>query len=625
MCEMIFSITMFKKIVQLPRYLKIFLMILSDSLILPFAFWTSVALRLGTIDPNLRDFINLFPIIVVTSIPIFIKLGLYRAVIRFVDTRILSTILLGVTMSTLILTASVTMWRFDNVPRTSIFIYWVLATIYLALSRYAAKALITELEPQQDLRKRVAIYGAGRTGLQTVLALFSSKKYLPVAFFDDDSELHNSVVAGVKVYDPDAAEDVVNKKNIKEVLLALPTGARQRRQEIIKNFKRFNVNIKSIPSFQELIAGSVRVEDIREVGIEDILGRDPVPPDQNLLLKCIAGKNILVTGAGGSIGSELCRQIVRLNPKKLVLLDSNEFALYNIHRELVNLNANINIIPKLADITSFNRIDRIIKKDQIHTVYHAAAYKHVPLVEANYFFGLYNNILGTYNCVKSSLLNKIETFVLISSDKAVRPTNYMGVSKRISELVVSSMAQSNTDRATKFGMVRFGNVLGSSGSVLPLFKEQIKNGGPITVTHPEVTRYFMTISEAAQLVMQAGALAQNIDLFLLDMGEPVKILDLAKKMIHFSDLQVFDPITQKGDIEIKITGLRPGEKLFEELLIDNNSTATSHPRIKMAVEKNNLIEDCEKFIEQLVDICYSENDSELEKIVKKIVPEYTKV
>jgi FlaA1/EpsC-like NDP-sugar epimerase len=613
--------TMFKKIVLLPRKFKIIIMLLCDVLLLPVAFWTAIALRLGTLSPDVSHYWVLFPLLVVTTIPIFIKLGLYRAVIRYVDDKIIYTILTGVSLSVLILTASVTMGRFDFVPRSAILMYWFMAATYITVSRYLARGLMRSLEATDDKRAKVAIYGAGRAGLQTALALFSSKEFVPVAFFEDNKQLHKTLVAGIKVYNSEEAAEVIFKNSITEVLLAVPSASRTRRKEIIQKFEDQNVTLKTIPSFQELISGNVRIEDIRDVGIEDLLGRDTVPPNENLIKSCIQNKNVLVTGAGGSIGSELCRQIVKHNPKLLVLVEINEYALYKIHQELTRFFPFVKIKPVLANVLEKSQCSDIVKNNSINTIYHAAAYKHVPLVEENVSVGVYNNVFGTYNMAFAAIENQVHNFVLISTDKAVRSTNVMGASKRLAELVVQMFAN-KAGIITKLSMVRFGNVLGSSGSVVPLFKEQIKNGGPLTVTHPEVTRYFMTIPEAAQLVMQAGAMTTQGDVFVLDMGEPVKILDLAEKMIKFSGFEVFNKTTGKGDIAIDFIGLRAGEKLYEELLIGNNTFNTEHSRILRAKESfydENILQDK---IDKLEKYCKNREDKLVVFLLKELIPEY---
>ena len=596
-------------------------MLICDVILLPFAFWTAIAMRLGTVNPETSNYRILFLLLIIFTIPVFLKIGLYRSVIRYMDDKIVYTILFGVTLSVLLLTAAVTMGRFETVPRSAILIYWFMATSYITISRYFARGIIRRLEPSEDRRDRVAIYGAGRAGMQTALALLSSREFLPVAFFDDNRQLQGTTIVGIRVYDPEEAEKVISKHTVKQLLLAVPSVSRTKRKEIIQKFEGQGLNLRTIPSFQELISGQVRVEDIRDVGIEDLLGRDTVPPEEQLIKSCVHAKNVLVTGAGGSIGSELCRQILRQNPQILVLFEINEFALYKIHQELVKLFPYIQIKPVLANVVSKNQVNSVIKEFRIQTIYHAAAYKHVPLVEENVSQSVINNVIGTLNVVESAIENKTEHFVLISTDKAVRPTNVMGSTKRLAELIVQMYAKSAKIN-TKLSMVRFGNVLGSSGSVVPLFKEQIKAGGPITVTHPEVTRYFMTIPEAAQLVMQAGAMATQGDVFVLDMGEPVKIVDLARKMIQLSGFEVFDAQTGLGDINIEFIGMRPGEKLYEELLIGNNTSTTHHPRIMKAQENYLEYDYLSKKVIELEKACHDNNTEEILKLIQLLVPEY---
>lgn len=612
---------MFTQIVQLPRKIKILIMLLCDVILLPLAFWTAIAMRLGTTSPDTSNYQILFVLIVLFTIPIFVRIGLYRSVIRYVDDKIIYTILLGVSVSVLLLTAAVTMGRFITVPRSAILIYWFMATTYITISRYFARGIIRKLEPSEDRRDRIAIFGAGRAGMQTALALFSSKEFLPVAFFDDNVQLQGSTIAGIRVYSPEDALQVIHKKSIKQVLLALPQISRTRRKEIIQLFDGHNLNLKTIPSFQELISGQVRVEDIRDVGIEDLLGRDIVPPDEKLIQLCVKSKNVLVTGAGGSIGSELCRQILKQTPEILVLVEMNEFALYRIHQELTRLFPYIKIKPVLGNVVNKEQMNRTVKEYSIHTVYHAAAYKHVPLVEENISQSILNNVMGTWSVIQAALANSVQHFVLISTDKAVRPTNVMGATKRLAELTVQMYAKKG-EASTKLSMVRFGNVLGSSGSVVPLFKEQIKAGGPVTVTHPEVTRFFMTIPEAAQLVMQAGAMADQGDVFVLDMGESVKIVDLAVKMINLSGFEVVNNETGRGDIAIEYVGLRPGEKLYEELLIGNNTSQTNHPRIMKAQENFLEYSYLKDKLDELQSLCIVNDTAAILKLVKTLVPEY---
>ncbi|AFY01378.1 polysaccharide biosynthesis protein [Bdellovibrio bacteriovorus] len=612
---------MFLRLAGLPRRIKILLMLFSDLVLLPLALWSSVALRMGTLSPDVASYIWLFFVVPFVTIPIFIRIGLYRAVIRYLDDKIIYTVFYGVTLSVLLLTAVIVMGRVSSIPRSSLIIYWIIAIAYIASSRFLARGLMRSLERFEDRRQPVAIYGAGRAGLQTALALMSGPEFRPVAFFDDNPEVQGTNVVGIRVFDPMEAIDVMKAKECRQLLIAMPSASRTRRKEIIQKFEREGVILKTLPGMGELVDGRVRIEDIREVGVEDLLGRDPVPPFEDLIKSCIRDKVVLVTGAGGSIGSELCRQIILNTPRKLILLEQAEFALYKIEQDILKHRINFEVVPILGDVLNSDHMEKLISRYGVQTVYHAAAYKHVPLVESNVIAGVMNNVFGTLAASRAAIKGNVETFVLISTDKAVRPTNVMGASKRLSELVLQGLAQ---DRkcSTRFCMVRFGNVLGSSGSVVPLFKEQIRNGGPVTVTHPEVTRYFMTIPEAAQLVLQAGSMGKGGDVFVLDMGESVKILDLAKKMIELSGLEVRDSVTGSGDISIEFTGLRPGEKLYEELLIGSNVSWTAHPRIMTASENCLEWDTLNKQLDELKNACLSGDDRVVRAILKALVPEY---
>lgn len=573
---------MFVRIASLPRRSKILIMLFCDVLLLPLALYSAIALRLGTFYPEVSSFYWLFIVLPFLTVPIFIRVGFYRAVIRYMDDKIIATIFYGVSLSVLMVSAVIFFGHVDGVPRSSIIIYWIIAIAYITSSRFFARGILRNLESKSDRRIPVGIYGAGRAGLQTALALFSGMEYKPVAFFDDNRDLHGTNVAGIRVFSPEEATRVMADEDCRQLLIAMPSISRSRRREIIQKFENQNFVLKTLPGMGELVGGKVRVEDIREVGVEDLLGRDPVPPFEDLIKSCIRDKVVLVTGAGGSIGSELCRQMVPYLPKKIILFEQSEYSLYKVEQDLIKRRINFEVIPILGDVTKQTHFEFVLEKYAVETVYHAAAYKHVPLVESNVIAGIMNNVFGTYSAAQASINKNVQTFVLISTDKAVRPTNVMGATKRLAELVLQGLSQRT--QKTRFCMVRFGNVLGSSGSVVPLFKEQIRHGGPITVTHPEVTRYFMTIPEAAQLVLQAGSMGKGGDVFVLDMGDPVKIVDLARKVIELSGLEVWDGQTGNGDIAIEFTGLRPGEKLYEELLIGNNVSWTSHPRIMTATE-----------------------------------------
>ena len=522
-----------------------------------------------------------------TAIPFFIRFGLYRAIVRYMGAQAVFTIAKGVTYATGLL---IVLTALSNtvIPWPVFGIYWALAVVYIGGSRLILQDIYQERQKSKLNRQRVLIYGAGSAGVQLAHALHSGHEFLPVAFIDDKRELQKSYINGMKVYNPHQIEALIEVENISQILLAMPSIGRNARRTILDKLEPLPAHIKTIPGIVDLVEQRAPVNEIREVDIEDLLGRDPVPPHVHLLDKCIKGKSVLVTGAGGSIGSELCRQILKLQPSKLVLFDKSEFSLYKIEQDLRNIQSanakasQVEIIPILGSITHRKRVESVMHSFCINTVYHAAAYKHVPLVEQNPIEGIRNNIFGTLTTAEAAQSCNVETFILVSTDKAVRPTNVMGATKRMAELILQALSrQQNT---TKFCMVRFGNVLASSGSVVPLFRKQIAKGGPVTVTHPEINRYFMTIPEAAQLVLQTGALADGGDVFVLDMGEPVKILDLAKKMIHLSGLSIRDEDNTDGDIEIQFSGLRHGEKLYEELLIDDNAIRTEHQLIMRAFE-----------------------------------------
>jgi FlaA1/EpsC-like NDP-sugar epimerase len=613
---------MFSRIAGLPRRIKILIMLFCDVVLLPLALWSAVALRLGTLTPDVSQFWWVFFVIPFITVPIFIRFGFYRAVIRYMDDKIIYTIVYGVSLSVLILMAVVVMAKLVALPRTSIVIYWVIAIAYIGASRFVARGLIRTLETRKDRKQNVAIYGAGRAGMQTVLSLVSGREYRPVAFFDDNVELQGTSVAGLRVYDPKDALKIMEQKGCDQLLIAMPSSTRTVRKEIIRRFEGKNIVLKILPGLGDLVQGKVRIEDIREVGVEDLLGRDPVPPFENLISACIKDRVVLVSGAGGSIGSELCRQILLNGPQKLILFERSEYALYRVEQKLRRLKAEVEIVSVLGDVLAQDHLEKLMITHSVQTVYHAAAYKHVPLVEANIDSGVMNNVFGTLSAAQAAINAKVLNFVLISTDKAVRPTNIMGASKRLAELVLQSMA-SKSGIGTRICMVRFGNVLGSSGSVVPLFKEQIRHGGPITVTHPEVTRYFMTIPEAAQLVLQAGSLGLGGDVFVLDMGEPVKIVDLARKMVELSGLELKNSDTGLGDISIAFVGLRPGEKLYEELLIGDNVSWTEHPRIMRAEEYSLNSEFLESNLEKMRLACLEGDSLQVREILKMLVKEYS--
>ena len=607
-----------RSIASLPRRQKQIVLVLMDICILPLMMWLAYAIRLARPNVQVMQGLDAWYIYVgICGIAIFALLGIYRAIVRSFNEDYLLRILIG-TFIQIVALYTIKKLNVAFIPMSIPLMYGFMLFSYMWWSRAVIRYATLKTFAKKQSRKRVAIYGAGLAGQQIAAALNRSDDYLPVCFIDDKRSLQGQSLSGLKIYSPKKAQAKLGKFGIEEVLLAMPSVGRARKKEIIESFDTADVKIMELPGVTQLVDGQVQVSDIREVDIIDLLGRDPVPPKPELLEKNIKNKVVMVTGAGGSIGSELCRQIVKHQPKMLVLFEMSEFALYSIDRELQA--SDIQIIPVLGSVTNQQKLERIIQEYKVQTVYHAAAYKHVPLVEANPFEGIYNTSIGTQRSVDAAVNQNVETFVLISTDKAVRPTNVMGASKRMAELYCQGLASTNPK--TQISIVRFGNVLGSSGSVVPLFKKQIAQGGPVTVTHPEVTRYFMTIPEAAQLVIQAGAMGTGGDVFLLDMGEPVKIVDLAKQMIRLSGFRAIDE-NGIGDIEIQFTGLRPGEKLYEELLIDaENVEKTDHERILKSYEKYyGYLEVSEIFI-QLKNYKYRDDLNELFTILKKYVDGY---
>lgn len=559
----------------------------------------------------------------VTAVPIFLKLGLYRAVVRYIDQKIISTVVLGSTLSVLMLAIIVQILQPGHLSLPPFLIYWVNSIVYVLASRYTARGYFVGLRERSN-KTRVAIYGAGKAGSMLANALKPSSEYLPVIFIDDSAQRQNTTIHGIKVYPAKQIEQLAKSMHISTVLLAMPSISRREQRKILDRLSTLQLKIKVTPSIASLVKGIARVEDVRQIEIEDLLSRDPVAPDPKLLSVCIRGKAVLVSGAGGSIGSELCRQIVTLNPTRLVLLDISEYALYTIEQELRGYCASheldIELVACIGSVLDTEKCQRLMHTFEIHTVYHAAAYKHVPLVEHNPIEGIQNNVFGTLSLAKAAVAARVKCFVLVSTDKAVRPTNVMGATKRLAELVLQAFARQGS--GTRFSMVRFGNVLGSSGSVVPLFRRQIAGGGPITLTHPDITRYFMTIPEAAQLVLQAGSMGTGGDVFVLDMGEPVRIVDLAVRMVHLSGQEVLSPSTPDGKIEIRYVGLRPGEKLYEELLIGNNVTGTEHPLIMRAQESEIDWPFLDIMLKQLNDACLRFDHAAIRAQLLKMVSEY---
>ena len=593
-------------------------MLFVDSMLLVSILLASFSIRLGYWYFPQDDLIWVVLGAPVVASIIFVRFGLYRAVIRYIGFKALWTVVQAVSLYALVWGVIGFMVAVDGIPRSVILINWMLSLLAIGGLRVVARLALSqnvefsifnfELNSKsQSDKKRVLVYGAGDAGIQLVSALSHSSEYNPVGFIDDSNELQGNQIRGLNIYSVNSIERVINKLKVDEVLIAMPSASRAKRLDIINTLEPYPVLVRMLPGVAELAEGKVSIGDLREVSIKDLLGRESVVANKDLLGRNITDKVVVVTGAGGSIGSELCRQIVFLKPKALILYEMSELALYSIEKELSNIGIySIDIYPILGSVNNKTRMTNVFKRFGVDTIYHAAAYKHVPMVEFNNTEGVDNNIFGTLNCAQVAIDVGVETFVLISTDKAVRPTNTMGATKRSAELVLQALAAKQS--ATKFTMVRFGNVLGSSGSVIPLFKQQIKAGGPVTVTDVNMIRYFMTIPESVELVIQAGAMGLGGDVFVLDMGKPVKIDDLAKKMIRLSGLEVKDDAHPEGDIEITYTGLRPGEKLYEELLIGDNVSHTDNPLIMRAREElltwdalepilNNLqiaIQDCDQ-------------------------------
>ena len=613
-----------KTFLDLPRRQKQAIAALADLFFVPLTFVVALTLDLHSIHPSaLNQYFWLILAAPVISIPVYARIGLYRAIIRYIDHQIVLTVAKGAAVSVIMLAVMAAFSFGNNFSPIPFIIFAANLVLYLLASRFLARGFFLD-DRRTGPRVNVIIYGAGEAGVQLANALLSGKEYVPVAFVDDNPQLHKTVISGIKVYASKHIADLLDKRNVSTVLLAMPSLPRAEQKRIIDRLGSLRVKIKVTPSVKNLIKGMSRVDDVREVEIEDLLSRDPVAPNEALLSVCIVNKAVVVSGAGGSIGSELCRQIIRLKPRRLVMLEISEFALYAIDQELRAAVAasgqDTELIPFIGSVLDFDKSRDIFRHFEIDTVYHAAAYKHVPLVEQNPIEGIRNNVFGTLNFARAAVEAKVKCFVLVSTDKAVRPTNVMGSTKRLAELVLQAFARQHG--STRFCMVRFGNVLGSSGSVVPLFRKQIAAGGPVTLTHPEITRYFMTIPEAAQLVIQAGSMGQGGDVFVLDMGEPVKIADLAKKMIQLSGNEVRSASSQ-GGIEIRYVGLRPGEKLYEELLIGDNVSGTEHPLIMRAQEAEIAWPFLEIMLKQLDEACTRADQVAIRAQLRKIVPEFT--
>ena len=602
-----------------------------DCFYIMFTVWLSFSLMYESVRMPKNDEWYAYVAALLIAVPVFIISGLYRSIFRYSGFAALSSVAVACLKYGILYYIFIVYLLPTNIPRTIGILQPLLLLLGVGSSRAIARIWLHpgNINNSKSCKKeKILIYGAGEAGIQISSALQHNAKYSVEGFIDDDESLNGKCINGVAVYSPNFVEKIVKEKSISSILLAIPSVRKARRKEIVDAFDALDVHIRTLPGIEEMADGKLSISDIREIEIEDLLGRDPVVPNPELFERCIKNKTVLVTGAGGSIGSELCRQIISIKPVRLILVEQSEYNLYVLNNELEDrirtYGYGMHIVTLLADVTDREYINKIFDHYQPETVYHAAAYKHVPLVECNPLEGLRNNVFGTLSVAEASKNSGVRNFILVSTDKAVRPTNIMGASKRIAELILQAMADQQNGSGTCFSMVRFGNVLGSSGSVVPLFKKQIKNGGPITVTHQDITRYFMTIPEAAQLVIQAGAMAVGGDVFVLDMGEPVRIIDLAKRMIELSGYTIKDKETPEGDIEIVVTGLRPGEKLYEELLIADNPIKTNHQRIFKAHEYSIKFAELQEYLEALDCLIADGNGNinELKELLKKIVKGY---
>ncbi|MDD1640477.1 MAG: polysaccharide biosynthesis protein [Methylococcaceae bacterium] len=620
--------------IGLQRRNKAIILISADVFFVLLALWSAFSLRWGVFYIPKGDEWYLFAVAPVIAVPIFVRLGLYRAIIRYIEIRALWTIIQATTLYALVFAFVLYESGIKVIPRTVSPLNWLIVMLLVGSSRFFARWWLGETYFRQgggrsatELRKKnVVIYGAGSAGVQLAYALAHGRDFRPVAFIDDDKLLHRRKINGLRIYPLSSLSYLIDRHQVSDVLLAMPSANRARISELIRLLEPYAVHVMSMPGLSDIAQGRVTVDALQEVDIDDLLGRNPVAPDQSLLHATISGKVVMVTGAGGSIGSELCRQIIKLQPLALILFEISEFGLYAIEKELNHLLTktrdfkDIEIITVLGSVTNAKRIEKVCKAFKVQTIYHAAAYKHVPMVEKNPGEAIWNNIFGTLHTAQAAISAGVELFVLISTDKAVRPTNTMGATKRFAELILQALSlEAGLKHETRFTMVRFGNVLGSSGSVVPLFREQIARGGPVTVTDARIIRYFMTIPEASQLVIQAGALGQGGDVFVLDMGEPIRIIDLAKRMIHLSGLEIKDEDHPSGEIEISFTGLRPGEKLYEELLIGDDVSETSHPRIMRAEEQIIPWDELEKMLGTLEKAAKDDDFVRVREVLKRAV------
>lgn len=612
-----------KKLVDLPRYAKRSLAIIVDSGLCVLFTWLAFYLRLEEFIKINNTTIIAVIISIFLAIPIFWLSGLYRAMIRYTNSSIVLSLAVATFAYALLYFAIIGIYGIQGIPRSIGIIQPILLFLGITLLRLIIKYLFTRNDNHVSLKskKNILIYGAGKAGRQLLASLKNNTEMEVTGFLDDNPQFHGQVVSGQIVYEPQNIKNLIIKKNIELVLLALPSINRNKRNQIIHNLNRYNVQVKTLPSIQDILGEKISISDIKDFAIEDLLNRDQIEGNYEILSKNISSKVVLVTGAGGSIGSELCRQITKLSPRKLLLIEFNEFALYKITEELKNKSYDLDIVPLLVNIQNPSRMNEIFKTYKIQTIYHAAAYKHVPLVEENICESIKNNVFSTFLIAQMAIKYNVFNFVLVSSDKAVRSTNIMGASKRLAEICVQSLYD-YYKKNTKFAIVRFGNVLESSGSVIPKFKKQIKQGGPVTLTHPQVTRYFMTIHEAAHLVIQAGSMTSGCEVFILDMGESIKIKDLIYKMVTLSGLKIKDTSNPLGDIELKEIGLRPGEKLYEELLIGDNPQNTLHPKIKKAQDPFIPYNELKIDLEDLSSLIDKNNPKDVKEKLSKLVPSY---
>ena len=640
------------RLVDLPRRYKRLIQVVMDVVLVWASLWLAFVVRLGDVDgvEPLDGHLWLFIVAPAIAIPLFVRFGMYRAVMRYFGNDALLAIAKAVSISALLLALAV-YWNQGApklIPRSMVLNYWLLSMLSigglrLLMRQYFMGDWYSSDQPFKLIGKdysfpKVAIYGAGAAGNQLVAALRLGRGMRAVAFIDDDPSITNRVIAGLRVYNAKHIQQMIDETGTDEILLAIPSATRARRREVLELLEQYPLHVRSVPGFMDLASGRVTVDDVQEVDIADLLGRDAVPPQQALFERCIRDQVVMVTGAGGSIGSELCRQIVATGSTTLLLFEHSEFNLYSIHNELEQRirreSLSVRLVPIIGSIRDPQRLLDAMRYWAVNTVYHAAAYKHVPMVEHNIAEGVLNNVLGSTYTAQAAVKAGVEHFVLISTDKAVRPTNVMGSTKRLAEMVLQALSRESAPvlfgdkeglhqvNKTRFTMVRFGNVLGSSGSVIPLFHEQIRRGGPVTVTHPNITRYFMTIPEAAQLVIQAGAMGQGGDVFVLDMGQPVKIAELAEKMIHLSGLSVRSEKNPYGDIAIEFSGLRPGEKLYEELLIGDDVIATEHPMIMRANEDHLSWDDFKAVLSELLQAVEQDDYDRVRKLLRQTVSGY---